>query len=322
MAQKWPSTEQEFLHRFPLHESVILHDLPPELKSGSGSSWSAKHLQACRVLVKDHGRGIPILNDYMITARDRVAADRSLLKSLEEFSHEELRSFSHRALRSVTDFGSFFVSLADVARVRGQDVPRRHLRENVLRPSRPEFRSGEGEGLSSSPQRAPSPSPKRVSSPLTTDSSEYSPRNLDEEPDFEEQMDRKKHEIVCANMAAEFISVVVDLYSPRPGKNMAIEFSNAPNTFRLDSPQLNCICQDDGGIWLRMFNPGTRTWINTEGKLLCSLEAKPAYFQADSSGPGAISDRTLAQQFCELLGSVMAEPKDGDDKELGYDQRW
>jgi hypothetical protein len=151
MAQKWPSNEQEFLHRFSLHETSTIHSLPHKLKSASGSVWSAKHLQACRVLVQDHRGNVPILNDYNTTATDLVASDRSLLTSLTSISYEELRSLSHRALRSVPNFGSFFVSLADVTRIERQNLPSRRLRENIQAPNRPNFRSGEGEGFSSSP---------------------------------------------------------------------------------------------------------------------------------------------------------------------------
>ena len=251
MAQNWPSNEREFLRRFPVHESSTIHNLPRELKSASGSAWSAKHLQACRVLVQDHSGNIPILNDYKTTATDRVAADRSLLTSLTSISYEELRSLSHRALRSVPSFGSFFVSLADVTRARSQSVPSRRLRENIQAPERPDFRSGEGEGFSSSPPIG--------SSPFTTVSSLYSPRHMNERPDFEEQIDRKKHEVVSANMAAQFISTVIDFYSNQPDGNITTEFFNAPNTFHLVSPHLNCICQDDSGTWRKEFNPITRT---------------------------------------------------------------
>lgn len=317
MAQKWPSNEREFLRRFPVHESSTIHNLPRELKSASGSAWSAKHLQACRVLVQDYSGNtysIPILNDYKTTATARVAADRSLLTSLTSFSYEELRSLSHRALRSVPSFGSFFVSLADVTRVRSQSLPSRRLRENIQAPERPKFRSGEGEGFSSSPPIG--------SSPFTTVSSTYSPRHLNERPDFEEQIDRKKHEVVSANMAAQFISIVIDLYSSQPDESITTEFFNAPNTFYLISPHLNCICQDDGAAWRREFNPITKTWMNPQSELLYSLEVKSSYFQVDSSGIGATSDSTLAQQFCELLGSELSQVVDGDYEALDDERRW
>jgi hypothetical protein len=208
----------------------------------------------------------------MATAAANVAADQSRLVSLTAFSYEEIRSLPHRALRSMNYFGSFFVSLADVARVRSQDLPTRRLRENIRAPERPNFRSGEGEGFSSSPPIG--------SSPLTIVSSAYSPRHLSERPDVEEQIDRKKHEVVSANMAAQFISIVIDLYSNQPIESITTEFSNAPNTFHLDSPQFNCICQDDGAIWRRKFNPITKTWINPQSTLLCSLEAKSSYSRA------------------------------------------
>ncbi|KAG9240224.1 hypothetical protein BJ878DRAFT_579211 [Calycina marina] len=159
------------------------------------------------------------------------------------------------------------------------------------------------------------------SSPLTTVSSVYSPRHLSERPDVEEQIDRKKHEVVSANMAAQFISIVIDLYSNQPIESITTEFSNAPNTFHLDSPQFNCICQDDGAIWRRKFNLITKTWINPQSTLLCSLEAKSSYSRVDSSGMGVTSDRTLAQQFCELLGPVLSQVTDGDYEALDDEQR-
>ncbi len=254
------------------------------------------------------------MTTYKTTATARVAADRSLLTSLTSFSYEELRSLSHRALRSVPSFGSFFVSLADVTRVRSQSLPSRRLRENIQAPERPNFRSGEGEGFSSSPPIG--------SSPFTTVSSTYSPRHLNERPDFEEQIDRKKHEVVSANMAAQFISIVIDLYSSQPDESITTEFFNAPNTFYLISPHLNCICQDDGAAWRREFNPITKTWMNPQSELLYSLEVKSSYFQVDSSGIGATSDSTLAQQFCELLGSELSQVVDGDYEALDDERRW
>ncbi|KAI9728856.1 MAG: hypothetical protein M1834_007113 [Cirrosporium novae-zelandiae] len=316
MAQKWPSTEREFLRRFASHETENIHNLPPELKSASGSSWSAKHLQACRVLVQDHGACPPILNKFMATAREQVAADPSLLTSLAAFSRDELRRLSHRELRrpnTFPHFGSFFVSLADVARVPSPVPPsHRRLRDNPKPLVRPNFVSGEG--FSSSPTVS--------SSPLTAVSSAYSPRHHDEQPDFEDQTERKKHEVVSANMAAQFISIVLDIFSSQPTDRITNEFSNAPTTFHLYSPQLSCTCQDDGSIWRREYNPITRTWINSQSKLLCSLEAKSSYFQADSSGIGATSDRAVAQQLCELLGSVLSEVIDGDYGALEDEERW
>jgi hypothetical protein len=156
---------------------------------------------------------------------------------------------------------------------------------------------------------------------LTTASSAYSPRHLSEKPDVEEQIDRKKHEVVSANMAAQFISIVIDLYSSQPIESITTEFSNAPNTVYMDSPHFSCICQDDGAIWRREFNPVTRTWINSQSTLLCSLEAKSSYSKVDSSGIGATSDRTLAQQFCELLGSVLSQVIDEEYEALDDEQR-
>jgi hypothetical protein len=56
--------------------------------------------------------------------------------------------------------------------------------------------------------------------------------------------------------------------------------------------------------------------------LLCSLEAKSCYTRVDSSGIGMVSERTLAQQFCELLGLVLSQVSDRDYEELDDEQRW
>lgn len=298
------------MRRFSDRESCAVYNLPRSLKNTSGSSWSAKHLQACRVLVKDFNGTIPVLRDYIEEAEVYVAGNQALIASLAAVSREELRILPHRMLRSVPNFGSFYVALADVTRVRGLEVSTRSLRRDIQAPARPAFRSGEGEGLSSSPTQG--------SSPLTS-TSVYSPGHVDEQPDFEEQIDRKKHEIVCTNMAAQFISTIVDLYSSQLPENISVEFCNAPNEFRLDSPHLSCICQDDGGLWHREFQAVTRTWINPQGRLLCSLEAKSSYSKADDSGIGATSERTLAQQFCELLGSVLSQIEDGNFEALDID---
>jgi hypothetical protein len=49
---------------------------------------------------------------------------------------------------------------------------------------------------------------------------------------------------------------------------------------------------------------------------LCSLEAKSHYIKADALGKGIISDRVLAQQACEMLGSVMSIVTEGEHSNL------
>ncbi|KAL5351060.1 hypothetical protein ACLOAV_004635 [Pseudogymnoascus australis] len=292
MAHKWPSTEREFLRKFPDLALFTIQDLPPELKTYSGSAWSAKHLQACRVLVEDYNQDLPILNQFAGTATNIIGANESLLASLGQFSRDQLRTFPHRKLRN-NPFASFFVSLADVAREGSYERPFRLLRHDTRIPERPNFRSGEGEGFSSSPAGGSSP---------YTIGSLYSPGQQNEAPDFEEQIDRKKHETVSANMAAQFISVILDLYSNHATEFVSTEFDNAPNTFYLKTSQLNCICQDDGAIWRRKFNPVTRAWLNVERV-------------------GAISYQDLGQQFCELLGPVLSQVQDGDFEALEHQNR-
>lgn len=49
---------------------------------------------------------------------------------------------------------------------------------------------------------------------------------------------------------------------------------------------------------------------------MCSLEAKSQYTQADALGKGTVSDRVIAQQVCEMLGSVMSIVEDGKHEDL------
>ncbi|CAD6442358.1 658a249e-31ac-4398-ab7f-dd68b60dd291 [Sclerotinia trifoliorum] len=260
-----------------------------------------------------------------------VNSNIPMLDSLKSITYEQLQTLAHRELRSEGVFGSFFVALADVTRDGhvpdgSPRLPR--LRRNIKVPERPDFRSGEGEGFSSSPSRpsssptnrAPIPTPIPTtptpisktltslppnSSPFTV-SSEYVPDQQDGELELEDQLDRKHPEVVSANMAAQFISTVLDVYSSGSNKNHRSEFCIGPTTLHLVSHVLNCTCQDDGAAWRRKYDPDTRAWIN-KSELLFSLEVKSSYSQSDSSGMGIPSNRTLAQQFCELLGSVMSK---------------
>lgn len=120
-------------------------------------------------------------------------------------------------------------------------------------------------------------------------------------------------------MAREFVSSVLDLLSGQTSKTNAIEFSHAPTKFQLKSKNLRCTCQDDGAIVRREWDDEEQKWATGENLtdwLLCSLEVKPAYMEEDDSGRGTLSDKTLAQQFCELLGAVMSAVGDGDLEDL------
>ncbi|KAJ8065840.1 hypothetical protein OCU04_004944 [Sclerotinia nivalis] len=336
MAKMWPSNHRDFSRRFPGNPFTI-HNLSSGDRRASGSDWSANHLQAFRVL-QDQKYDVPIPEKYKEKAAKVVDGNKLLLDSLKSVTYEQLQTLSHRELRSETVFGSYFVALADVARgVRVPDGSPR-LRKNIKVPERPDFRSGEGEGFSSSPPRASSPIPTHIpttptpisktsksippnSSPFTTDSTEYAPSQRDG-IDFEDQLDRKKHEVVSANMAAQFISTVLDVYCSRSNENIGTEFFVGPTTLYLSSPTLDCTCQDDGAAWRRVRDPSTKAWMNDESTpLLFSLEVKSFYTQSDSSGMGITSDTTLAQQFCELLGSVMSQVKNQNYKALTDDQR-
>ncbi len=52
------------------------------------------------------------------------------------------------------------------------------------------------------------------------------------------------------------------------------------------------------------------------------LGAESLTLSLNSSGIGATSDSTLAQQFCELLGSELSQVVDGDYEALDDERRW
>ncbi|KAF7853074.1 hypothetical protein EAF04_010813 [Stromatinia cepivora] len=272
MARTWPSNQRDFSRRFP-GNPFIIHDLSFEERRASGSVWSANHLQAFRVL-QDQKYDVSIPKKYKEKAAKVVDGNKLLLDSLKSVTYEQLQTLTHRELRSDTVFGSYFVALADVAR--GIHVPDGsprlpRTRRIIKAPERPDFRSGEGEGFSSSPPRAsspipatrapipttPTPIPKTFksiplnSSPFTTDSTEYVPSQRGGGLEFEDQLDRKKHEVVSANMAAQFISTVLDVYSSQSNEDISTEFFIGPTTLYLSSPTLDCTCQDDGAAWRR-----------------------------------------------------------------------
>jgi hypothetical protein len=248
----------------------------------------------------------------MVRASAQAAAHPELISELVRFSFSDIGRMAHQELRLQGGaFCSFLVALADVSRVPNPVTnSRSRLRSNPRPIDRPDFVIGEG-----------------YSSPMTAGSSEqaqsspYSPQ--DHGPlDFDEQSERIKHEAVSAHMAGEFISTVLDLLAGQTSPESRVEFCNAPTKFDLECPSLSCSCQDDGALVRRKFNAAISQWTSNDS-FLCSLEAKSRYTKADAiSGMGTVSERVLAQQVCEMLGSVMSIVEDGDYEDLTSNDRW
>jgi hypothetical protein len=309
MAEGYPSTVKEFRARFPDYAQHTIHNLEDEGYE-SGSNWKVAHLEACRILFKSCVV-VPALKRHTDAARKMVNISDSshALIDLKKLSADQISKMCHKQLRAAGgSFGSFYVALADVMRPPSTSTSLRSS-TRVRRPANQSSEYVTGQGLSSPPKRATSQEPSSPSKGESPSSSPFQPSSQDE-GEFETQLHRAKREAVCANLAAEFISSVLDWFLAGPEHNpkkcSRIEFSREPTIFKLHSSALYCTCIDDGSIiWCQ---PEDKTFEWTSGKkFLCSLEAKAKYSKANAmSGVPIISDRVHAQLACELIGAMMA----------------
>lgn len=307
LAAAYPSTVDGFNRRFPTHKENTIHTLAREFRNASGSSWRVQHLEACRVIVRPCNT-LPILETDISIARNTIDACPSEVADLMCLSATQISTMSHAELRANGGvFDSLYVALADVSRLpelisAAKDRPQRD-RKPI---HRPEYDPGEGFSSPASVTRHPTSSP-------------YTPQSVGV-LDYDAQLDRTKHEAVSADLAAQFISSILDRLSGQASQDSRIEFSRAPSAFGLESPTISCTCQDDGSIIQRDKNSWSHQWSSTQW--LCSLEAKSRYMQADASGQGTVADQVIAQQVCEMLGSVMSSVENGEHTDLDDRDRW
>ena len=317
-AARYPSTKTEFEKQFPDRARHTIHSLPPDLRSASGSNWNLNHLRACRVLFKSCSVP-PALKSHTSAASRKVDESTMPLRSLTKLSADKISKMCHRELRLAgEDFGPFYVALSDVMCPPEPSTSIRSTRIRRQAAQSSEFVTGQG---FSSPPTAES----RRHGDILSSSSSFQPSSQGEE-DFEAQLDRAKHEAVSADLAAQFISSVLDLFLAEPEPTAVrtkrrIEFSREPTKFYLKSSVFSCACEDDGSIIWRKVNPFTTKWPSNR-TFLCSLEAKARYTQADAqSGNPTVSGRVLAQIACELLGAIMAANSERDDSESFEERR-
>jgi hypothetical protein len=247
----YPSTVREFKVRFPDADKHTLHNSSRFHRTASGSNWTVCHLEACRILFKPCTI-LPALERHMRAARETIESPEVLdhLTSLTKFSNTQVRSMCHRELRQAGGgFGSFYVALGDVICMpeeviwndRGSST---RNRKPAIQP--PGYETGEG--LSSPPVAG-----ERNSRNPIPSSSPYQPSSQGDD-DFEAQLDRTRDEAISADLAAQFISSVLDLFlshtheQTRGQPLFRIEFSKEPTTFKLKTDTLSCTCQDDGSI--------------------------------------------------------------------------
>ena len=294
--RNYPSTEAEFVETFPDNERNTIHSMPASVAKASGSRWNMAHLEACRVIVslpaKPHTH-LEVLSRYCERARIHIEALPRALSSLEWVSPKMLKECPSAGLREIGgQFGAFYSLLAEVARM--PDLVRRaRSGRDIQRPSNPDFVTGEGLGFSS---------------PLGTDgsgqnqSSSFSPSESDPLERSDHEL-RRKHEVVTANMTAEFISSLLDTCSHPPDSDSRLEFNPAPSTYALDTPALKSTCQDDGCIVRRCRSQLTGYWI-TQGFNLAIVECKAQYtIWNEDEDIASVSSNVRAQQVCEMLSS-------------------
>jgi hypothetical protein len=213
MAAAYPSTIDEFHRRFPDHVANMLHTLPRGLKNVSGSNWTIDHLRVCRVLIHPCNT-LAVLEPHLQGARATIRKCSAAEADLAKLAAARVSRLCHAELRVDGGvFGAFYIALADVSRWSANytasislstsrtDRPRRQ----IILAAQPNYNTGKG--LSS---------PFDDTSERYPISSPYSPPSDAESEDYEKQLERTKHEAVSSDLAAQFISSVLDcLFRPR-----------------------------------------------------------------------------------------------------------
>ena len=145
MASAYPSNPADFDRRFPGNRQKTIHSLG-NLKTSSGSQWSSRHLEACRVLLQTHNRHLPILEPHIATAEATVAEFLDELADLTRFSLSQIGRMGHQELREHGGvFDAFLVALADVSRIpKPTSIANSRMRRVPKAIDRPEYVTSEG----------------------------------------------------------------------------------------------------------------------------------------------------------------------------------
>jgi hypothetical protein len=313
--QSYPSTVDAFKIRFPDSEEHTIHTLTEKEAKASGSSWTVKHLEACRVILKipTTNGDLLILQSYILAARTHLTSLRDLKKELSFLTSNQIKGRSSRELREQGGrFGALFSRLAAVMETPAPPPKARPQREGVRPPQRDDnFVSGANLGLT--PNR-PAPG-AQLEDPSPYNYSQQSADSLDEEV----HRDRTKRESASHSLASEFISSISDLCTTQTSRKSRIEFNFVPTRYAIITQSgMACISEDDGSLIHRHML--ATEWHQSDRVSLCCVEVKSKFETWNEDGDKAqISERVLAQQVSELLGSLLQrlDKKDLEDNEMG-----
>lgn len=169
----------------------------------------------------------------MATAKAIVPEFPDTLADLTRLSLSQIGRMYYQELREHSGvFDSFLVALANVSRIPKPTTMANSRVRRIPKPiDRPEYVTGKG--LSS---------PTTAGSSDHTKSSPYTPQS--QGPlEFDDQLDRTKHEAVSIDMAGQFISSVLDRLSGQTSREHRIEFFRAPASFNLNSSNFKQILE-------------------------------------------------------------------------------
>jgi hypothetical protein len=296
---EYPSTISKFKRKYTNWRLDTIHTLPPQELDLSGSHWDIQQLRACRVVLKDGYECLPILTSHLSAARNTVRRTGIVIR---DFSKDELQKMTHKELRyNGGSFDSFFVLLADVVEPPRKEWNVRKARKDIAAPQRL---------LNEITEPGSSPSNHRSSPSLPPSSQSYA-QDPNEATERLDHVERAKHETVCASMATEFISSVLDLYANPVSNTDVMELSNAPMGFFVGGAVFNSTCQTDGAMIFKSLDTEHGTW-HSGREALCAFEAKAQYTEwvDRDSNEGRTSPQVLAQQVCEMLGVLCSRVQD------------
>lgn len=263
----------------------------------SGSNWGSEENELFRICYKGttdprwpNSPPLSPLSNTSLWAEFVKNADWILYRN-----NKEIRSHFR-------ELSGFFVALANILRpsvastsTRSSERARktRQLPDQVSKQSLREFI-----GSSSPPQSS-------------SQESAYDPALNANDDDLDEEWERKQAEVASSSLAAEFISLVIDVFLDQPmSLKKRLAFRESPTKFILANQDntVKCKCLDDGSIIWHELDRVSQQW--RLGRHVCSVETKPGFIQSDEEGKGKISPEMIPQYACELIGAVMQRGTD------------
>jgi len=272
-----------------------LNDLP-------ASKWGKEHLIACRLIHKNGGKILPILDGFAPNPddlKDRKEWD-NIKRLIDGLRKKDLQYESSLELgRDNGNLGTLWSALAECmapnVSVEASKRPQREKRKT----QRKDFVSSEyiQTSLSDTEKEASeSGSPPHQSSQHSSQQSYRTDSSSGGGIDNDEHTDRTKSEVLTVNLAGAFIRYILNFCAGQdPGNETMLAFRAGPVREHYDLPSLTVDATDDGSIWtVETKQRGKCRWMWRSR--LALLEAKKAFQRIDDNGQPVVSDAHLADQ--------------------------